>query len=225
MRAIDEGIPLTLSPAEFSYPKLLRLAYIAAALLIIVSVGWKAVTIRHATEAKPAVDVSDAIASASVNGKASIIAQNAETYLSGLPPVEKRHHRPRRSQVEAQLPTAALSARSQAHGKPFFTVATAFFFRNAPMIDAGSGFSSDFDTLAADYFISPTNAARTATLSKISAPTLWKVSKQPSSNQRVFPYDARLAPLSFLNYSSEVNSKVRVPDLSIHNAFNPTQFR
>jgi hypothetical protein len=225
MRAIDAGVPLNLPPAGFSYPNVFRTASIAVALLIILSVGWKAVTDRHAPVTKPFANVPNAIESAPAISTASIAGRNADSYLAVSRPVKRQHHRPRSSQVQTQLPTSVSSEGNQADGKPFFTLTPAFFPRNAMLIGAAGGIPRVFNTVAADYFISSNDSPRKLPMLNISGPTLWNVSEQQSSNQRVFHYNATLASLSFLDYPSEFKSEVRVPGLSIHNAFNPIRFR
>jgi hypothetical protein len=219
MRAIDAGVPLNQPTVAHRYANIFRLAPVAVALILILSAGWNAVFETSSTVARHFVSAPNAsapIPSDPVTSAADGNGNNLLTirHLGKKQPLSKRP-------AQIQSPTYGSSVASRPNEKRFFNLNRAFSLGTATTLGTVDG----TPTFAPAYFISGYDRQRKLHLSSFSALTLWRVSEQKESKKRVFDFSATLAPLSLLSYQPDFRPKSSAPDLSIHDALDPTRFR
>jgi hypothetical protein len=214
MRAIDAGVPLRQSVVEHRYASTFRFAPVAVALILILSAAWNGVFETHSTVARHFASAPDASAAVTPHPVSSAAGGNENSSL----PVHHLGKKLHFSKRPVQMQTGP-SFGSRPNEKRFFSLNRAF----SPEITTRMVTVDGIPAFAPAYFSSDHDQQKMR-LSNFSAATLWR-NDQKESKKRVFDFSAKLAPLLFLSYQPDFRPGSSVPDLSIHDAYNPTRFR
>jgi hypothetical protein len=220
--AINAGVPLSRRPLAFIHPMAFRLASVIA-LMVVLSVVWKIVSEKASTAAKVTVNPPTASGRAPIVRATSTV--NRKEYLAVSQPAKRRPLKTHTTQMQTHLVTFNSSEGNRAHRKALFTLNPTLFPGNGTTIGALSSIPNRFRVAAAGNFTLGAALSPKSSVSRTSVPSLWDISDQKESGQRVFYYNSTVAFLSFLDYQSDFKPKTHAPDFFIYSAGNPTRSR
>jgi hypothetical protein len=214
MRAIDAGVPLSQPTVEHRYASTFRFAPVAVALVLIVSAAWNGVFETNSTVARHFVSAPDASATVTSHPIPSTADGNGNSFL----PVHHLGKNLHFSKHPVQIHSSS-SFGSRPNEKRFSSLNRPF----PPDITTKTVTVDGVPAFAPAYFSSDYDQHKLR-LSNFSAATLWR-NDQKESKKRVFDFSAKLAPLLFLSNQPDFRPGSSVPDLSIHEVYDPTRFR